>query len=168
MAKAHWMLSLQTASLILMRILRFSHIDSHTQEHMPMVDCVLLPLQCSWKQQMHELMNPDFTSTNLTLPHMNYILWAWKTNPPQTLPCVPVLFNYAERTEYMLSLWCCPGGCWQVAYELIWETKGTFCSYCGSPWSRITPKHHHIQTTTFSTTTASISWLISIQFSSKT
>lgn len=165
MVKAHWMLSLQTASLILMRILRFSHIDSHTLEHMPML--TVFYFLCSAVEN-NRCMNPDFIITKLTLPHMNYILWAWKTNPPQTLPCVPVLFNYAERTEYMLSLWCCPGGCWQVAYELIWENKGTFCSYCGSPWSRITPKHHHIQTTTFSTTTASISWLISIQFSLKT
>lgn len=55
-----------------------------------------------------------------------------KNESPQTLPRAPVLFNYAERTKYLLSLWCCPGGCWQVAYELIWENKGTFFSYCGS------------------------------------
>lgn len=99
-----------------------------------------------------------------TVPHMNYIQWAGKWVPPNS---VPVLFNYAERTKYMLLLWCCPGGCWQVAYKLIWENKGTFCSYCGS----LDPGLHR-NTTIFklphSTTTASISWLISIQFSLKT
>lgn len=140
-----------------------SHIDSHTQEHMHIVDCALLPLQCSWKQQMHELMSPDFTITNLTLPLMNYILWGWKTNPPPNSPMCPSSVQLCRELNI-----CCRCDVVQVAYELIWENKGTFCSYCGSPWSRITPKHHHIQTTTFSTTTASISWLISIQFSLKT
>lgn len=95
-----------------------SHIDSHTQEHMPIVDCVLLPLQCSWKQQMRELMNPDFSSTNLTLPHMNYILGAWKMNPPPpNSPMCPSSVqlcreNWIYVVVVMLSRWLLTGGIW--------------------------------------------------------
>ncbi len=145
----------------------YSHIDSHTQEHMPIDDCALLPLQCSWKQQMHELMSPDFTITNLTLPHMNYILWGWQTNPPQTLPCVPVLFNYAENWIYvvvvMLSRWLLTGGIWANLRE-----QGDFLLLLWFALIQDYTKTPPYSTTTFSTTTASISWLISIQFSLKT
>ncbi len=167
MTKAQWMLSLQTASLIWMRIL-LSYGLSYTRTHAHSWLCsTSSAVQCSWKQQMHELMSPDFTITNLTLPHMNYIQWGWKTNPPQTLPCVPVLFNYAENWIYVvivvLSRWLLTGGIWANLRE-----QGDFLLLLWFALIQDYTKTPPYSTTTFSTTTASISWLISIQFSLKT
>lgn len=114
MVKAHWMLSLQTASLILMRILRFSHIDSHTQEHMPIVDCVLLPLQCSWKQQMHEPRLYHYKADSTT--HELHSMSMKNESPPNSPMCPSSVQLCRENWIYvvvvMLSRWLLTGGIW--------------------------------------------------------